>query len=95
MLSINTIREFEAALMLPILGLDDVDAYYSHNNCREALQVRGARVLPCVRVCLLVAAFTQPTPFPGTPRPTPPCPAPFAPPTAHGVVSPFSTLSTL
>ncbi|GLC37167.1 hypothetical protein PLESTB_000987200 [Pleodorina starrii] len=36
-LSCNTIRDFERALMLPICGLDDLDAYYTHNNCREAL----------------------------------------------------------
>ncbi|GLI66122.1 hypothetical protein VaNZ11_009850 [Volvox africanus] len=36
-LACNTIRDFERALMLPISGHDDLDEYYRHNNCREAL----------------------------------------------------------
>lgn len=56
-LSCNTIRDFERALMLPIYGHDDIDTYYEHNNCKDALKVRlmslagshgcGWRVAPC------------------------------------------------
>ncbi|GIM16412.1 hypothetical protein Vretimale_19016 [Volvox reticuliferus] len=70
-LACNTIRDFERALMLPICGLADLDEYYRHNNCREALMnVRtpllclSARDDPIIDSSLLrhaeVAAATNP-----------------------------------
>ncbi|KXZ51286.1 hypothetical protein GPECTOR_13g773 [Gonium pectorale] len=37
-LACNTLHEFERALMLPICGVADLDAYYERNNCKTALQ---------------------------------------------------------
>ncbi|KAG2453388.1 hypothetical protein HYH02_001612 [Chlamydomonas schloesseri] len=44
-LSCNTIRDFERALMLPIYGHDDLDTYYQHNNCKDALRTVGTPLL--------------------------------------------------
>ncbi|KAG2438747.1 hypothetical protein HXX76_005291 [Chlamydomonas incerta] len=44
-LACNTIRDFERALMLPIYGHDDIDTYYEHNNCKDALKTVGTPLL--------------------------------------------------
>ncbi|PNW75574.1 hypothetical protein CHLRE_12g532200v5 [Chlamydomonas reinhardtii] len=44
-LSCNTIRDFERALMLPIYGHDDIDTYYEHNNCKDALKTVATPLL--------------------------------------------------
>ncbi|KAG2496655.1 hypothetical protein HYH03_005475 [Edaphochlamys debaryana] len=44
-LACNTIREFEAALMLPIVGLKDLDEYYTNNNPKQGLQSTSVPLL--------------------------------------------------